>query len=304
MKAIVAAKSGSPDVLQVKEIDTPQPAPREILIKVHAATVTRGDVMLRKLNPLLALPMQLMGIKKKKVPGHEFAGEVVAVGNEVERFKIGDKVFGTTTGLSAGSNAEYLSLPEDPKQNVLERMPEKLSFEEAAALPVGGMTALYLLQKGDIQKGQKVLVNGASGSVGSYALQLAKVHFGALVTAVSSTKNVKLVKSLGADEVIDYTQEDFTQNGVRYDVILDAVGNLNAGQCKGSLNPDGKFLTVRSMTREDPQALKLLADLLAAGKLKAVIDKRYPLEQVADAHRYAEGGHKKGNLVIAVSPGK
>lgn len=304
MKAVIATKSGSPDVLQVKEIDTPQPAGNEILIKVHAATVTRGDVVLRKLNPLLALPMQLMGIKKKKVPGHEFAGDVVAVGNEVERFKVGDRVFGTTTGLSAGANAEYLSLPETPKQNVLERMPDKLSYDEAAALPVGGMTALYLLQKGGVQKGQKVLVNGASGSVGSYALQLARVHFGAQVTAVSSTKNVKLVKSLGADQVIDYTQEDFTQNGVRYDVIFDAVGNLSAGQCKESLSPGGKFLSIRSMTREDPQALTLLADLLAAGKIKAVIDKRYPLEEVAEAHRYAEGGHKKGNLVIAVSPVK
>ena len=304
MKAIVAAKSGTPDVLQVMEIDTPQPTAREILIKVHAATVTRGDVILRKLNPLLVLPMQLMGFKKKKVPGHEFAGEVAAIGGDVKRFKVGDRVFGTTTGFSAGANAEYISLPENPKQNVLERMPDKLSYDEAAALPVGGMTALYLLQKGDIQKGQKVLVNGASGSVGSYALQLSKVHFGAQVTAVSSTKNLKLVKSLGADQVIDYTQENFTQNGIRYDVIFDAVGNLRAGQCKESLTPDGKFLTIRSMTREDPQALMLLANLLAAGKLKAVIDKRYPLEKVADAHRYVEGGHKKGNLVIAVSTGK
>jgi NADPH:quinone reductase-like Zn-dependent oxidoreductase len=300
MKAIIATKSGPPEVLQLKEIDTPQPAEHEVLIRVHAATVTRGDIMLRKLHPLLALPMQLMGIKKKKVPGHEFAGEVVAVGSEVESFKIGDKAFGTTTGLSAGANAEYLNLPENPKQNVLERIPEKLSYDEAAALPVGGMTALYLLQKGNIQKGQKVLVNGASGSVGSYALQLAKVRFGAQVTGVCSTKNVKLVKSLGADEVIDYTQEEFTRNGRKYDVILDTVGNLNAGQCKGSLNPNGKFLTIRSMTREDPQALMLLADLLASKKIKVVIDKRFPLELVADAHRYVESGHKVGNVVILI----
>jgi len=300
MKAIIATKSGPPEILQFKEIDTPQPAEHEVLIQVHAATVTRGDIMLRKLHPLLVLPMQLMGIKKKKVPGHEFAGEVVAVGNEVERFKIGDKVFGTTTGLSAGTNAQYLCLPENPKMNVLEIKPEKISYEEAAALPVGGMTALYLLQKGGIQKGQKVLVNGASGSVGSYALQLAKVHFGALVTAVSSTKNVELVKSLGADTVIDYTQEDFTQNGRTYDVIFDAVGKLTTAQWKNSLKPNGKFLTVRSMTREDPQALTLLADLLVSKKIKAVIDKRYPLEQVDDAHRYVESGHKKGNVVIVI----
>ena len=300
MKAIIATKSGPPEVLQFKEIDTPQPAEHEVLIQVHAATVTRGDIMLRKLNPLLALPMQLMGIKKKKVPGHEFAGEVVAVGNEVERFKIGDKVFGTTTGLSAGTNAQYLCLPENSKMNVLEIKPEKISYEEAAALPVGGMTALYILQNGDIQNGQNVLVNGASGSVGSYALQLAKVHFSAQVTGVCSTKNVELVKSLGADTVIDYTQEDLTQNGRTYDVIFDAVGNLTTAQCKNSLNPNGKFLTVRSMTREDPQALTLLADLLVSKKIKAVIDKRYSLEQVADAHRYVESGHKKGNVVIVI----
>jgi NADPH:quinone reductase-like Zn-dependent oxidoreductase len=306
MKAIVSTKSGPPEVLKLKEVEEPKPAQHEVLIKVHAGTVTRGDIMLRKLNPLLYLPMSLLGIKRKKTPGHEFAGEIVETGKDVKHFKVGDQVFGTTTGSSVGANAEYISLPEESKMSVLAIKPAKVTYEEAAALPVGGMTALYLLQKGHIQPGQKVLINGASGSVGTYAVQLAKHHFKAEVTGVCSTSNKKMVKSLGADHVIDYTKEDFTKNGQTYDVIFDAVGKTSASQCKNSLAENGVFLTVRSATKETADNFNLLKELLKDGKIKPVIDKRYPLEQVAEAHRYVEQGHKKGNVVISMnhSPAK
>ena len=303
MKSIVSTKSGPPEVLQLKEVEKPIPSNHEILVKVHAATVTRGDTVLRKTHPLLFIPMQLFGVKRKKTPGHEFAGEVVETGKDVTRFKAGDQVFGTTTGLSVGANAEYLCLPEEWSSGVLATKPAKVSYEEAAALPVGGMTALYLLQKGHLQAGQKVLINGASGSVGSFAVQLAKQHFGAEVTGVSSTKNVALVKSLGADHVIDYTKTDFTKGDQVYDVIFDAVGKTSAAECKGILKENGSFVTVKGMTKESPENLLLLKDLMEAGKIKSVIDKRFPLEQVADAHRYVESGHKRGNLVITLNKG-
>ena len=303
MKAIIYTKSGSPEVLQLKEVNKPEPSNQEILIKVHAGTVTRGDVILRKLNPLLYLPMRLFGIKKKTIPGHEFAGKIVEIGRDVKQFKVGDQVFGTTTGLSVGANAEYLCLHEKPKMGVLAIKPVNVTYEEAAALPIGGMTALYLLQKGHLRNGQKVLIYGASGSVGTYAVQLAKHHFGAEVTGVCSTRNVELIKSLGADLVIDYTKEDFTKSDLTYDVIFDAVGKISASQCKDKLNQNGVFLTVRSSTKENSDDFLLLRDFLKAGKIKPVIDKRYPLEQVAEAHSYVENGHKRGNVVITMNPG-
>lgn len=301
MKAIICTKHGPPEVLQLQEVEKPTPRENEVLIKVHAATVTTGDVMLRKLHPLLVLPMRLFGVRRKRIPGHEFAGEVEASGRDVKRFKPGDQVFGTTTGLSVGANAEYVCLPEEWGSGVLAVKPSNVSFEEAAALPVGGMTALYLLGKGNIQSRQKVLVYGASGSVGTYAVQLARHHFGADVTGVCSTANIELVKSLGAGQVIDYTKEEVTQSSQPYDVVFDAVGKLPSSKAQSMLKENGVFLTVQSSTSEGMENIIVLKGLAESGKVRAVIDKRYPLEQTAEAHRYVEAGHKKGNVVIAVS---
>lgn len=300
MKAILSTKHGPPDVLKLTEVEKPAPKENEVLIKVHAATVTQGDLMLRKLHPLMFLLMQLFGVRRKSIPGHEFAGEIEAVGVNVKRFKAGDQVFGTTTGLSVGANAEYVCLPEAWDGGVLAIKPDKISYEEAAALPVGGMTAFYLLKKGNIQPGQKVLIYGASGSVGTYAVQLARYHFGAEVTGVCSTANIELVKSLGADQVIDYTKEDVTQNGQIFNVVFDAVGKLSASQRDNLLKEKGAFLTVQSTTSEENENLNTLKKLVETGKIKAVIDRRFPLEQVAEAHRYVESGRKKGNVVITV----
>lgn len=299
MKAIVCTKAGPPDVLQLREVEKPMPRENEVLVRVHAATATIGDVILRKLHPMFFLPLQLFGMKRKRIPGHEFAGQIEAIGKEVKRFKEGDRVFGTTTGLSVGANAEYVCLPETWKAGVLATMPTNMTYEEAAAAPVGGMTALYILRKGNIQRGQKVLIYGASGSVGTFAVQIAK-HYGAEVTGVCSTANVEMVKSLGADRVIDYAQEDFTKSGQIYDVIFDAVGRTSFYRSKGVLKEKGIYLSVRSSTSEKAENLLFLKELIEAGKVRSVIDRCYPLEQTAEAHRYVEAGHKKGNVVINV----
>ena len=300
MKAIVCTKSGPPDVLEMREVNKPVPKQNEVLIKVHAATVTRGDVILRKLHPLIILPMRLFGVRKKKIPGHEFAGEIEATGSGVRQFGTGDQVFGTTTGLKVGANAEYVCLPEEWAAGVLAIKPFNSSYEEAAALPIGGMTALYILRKGNIQSGQKVLVYGASGSVGTYAVQLARYHYGAEVTGVCSTANVELVKSLGANQVIDYTKDDFTKNGQTYDVVFDAVGKISASQSKSVLKENGSYLSIQTTTSENTEDLITIKELVEAGKVRAVIDRLFPLEEVAEAHRYVETGHKKGNVVITV----
>ena len=300
MKAIVCTKHGPPEGLQLQEVVKPTPRENEVLIKVHAGTVTTGDVMLRKLHPLMYLPMQLFGIRRKRIPGHELAGVIEEVGAKVKQFKVGDQVFGTTTGLSVGANAEYVCLPEEWETNVLTVMPSNITFDEAAAIPVGGMTALQILRRAKIQSGQKVLVYGASGSVGTYALQIAK-HLGAELTGVCRTRNVDLVKSLEADKVIDYTKEDFTESGETYDVIFDAVGKSLPEQDKKSLKPNGHRLSVQTSTKEAPELFLFLKELVEAGKIKPVIDRRYSLEQTAEAHRYVEAGHKKGNVVITVT---
>jgi NADPH:quinone reductase-like Zn-dependent oxidoreductase len=300
MKAIVWTKSGPPDVLELKEVEKSVPRDNEVLVKVHASTVTIGDTIIRKIPRLILVPMGLLfGFRSKKITGHEFAGVVEATGKEVTRFKEGDEVYGTTTGLSGGGNAEYVCVPEEWKMGVVAKKPAAITFEEAAAVPIGGMTALQILKKGNIRPGQKVLVYGASGSVGTYAVQLAK-NYGAEVTGVCSSTNLEMVRSLGAETVIDYTKEDFTRNGEKYDVIFDAVRKIRASRCKNSLKEGGCFLSSRSPTKELTEYLESLTELIEVGKIKAVIDRRYPLEQTVEAHRYVEKGHKKGNVVITV----
>jgi len=303
MRAIVVTKSGPPDVLSIREVKKPDPGVKEVLVKVYAATVTRGDVILRKIPRLILLPAGLLfGFKAQKIPCFEFAGVVETKGEKVTGFNNGDEVFGTTTGLSYGANAEYVCVPEKSNLGVIAHKPANLAFEEACAVPVGGMTALYILRKGNISAGHKVLIYGASGSVGSYGIQLAN-YFGAEVTAVCSTTSMEMVKSLGADKMIDYTKENFLDNNEKYDIVFDAVGKISLSQCKVLLKRNGKFLTVKKPTKETIENLIFLKKLIEEKKLRPVIDKRFPLDQVPEAHRYVEKGHKKGNVVISVVDG-
>lgn len=310
MQAMVYTEYGPPDVLHLAEVAKPAPKDNEILVKVCATTVSAGVLWARTGrhpdSKLFTLMVRLLfGLTKprKTILGYELAGEVEAVGRAVNRFKKGDQVFGTTTGLRAGAYAEHVCLPEEWKQGVVARKPVNMTCAEAAAVPIGGMAALFLLKRANIQRGQKVLIYGASGSVGTFAVQIARRHFEAEVTGVCSTSNCALVRSLGAGEVIDYTQEDFTQRGETYDVIFDAVGKLSPSRAKRSLKKNGNYLTVKSPTSEVTENLLLLKELVEAGKIRAVIDRSYPLEQTAEAHRYVEKGHKKGNVVITLGAG-
>ena len=321
MKAIVQTEYGSPDVLQLKEVEKPVPKDNEVLIRIHASTVAAGDIRLRSFTwaPWFWLPGRIMyGLirPRKKIPGNELSGEIEDIGNDITQFKKGDQIFGITWTTSfGGANAEYICLPE----NEVAIKPVNMTFEEAAAVPIGCLTALILLRKGEIQRGQQILIYGASGSVGTFAVQLAK-YFGAEVTGICSTTNIEMVKSLGADNVIDYTKEDFTKSSQTYDVIFDTVLKTSFSTCKSSLAPRGVFITVdfplltalwtsiigsRRLVfgiANKIEDLIFLRELIEAGKIKSVIDRCYPLEQTVEAHRYVDKGHKKGNVVITVVP--
>lgn len=304
MKAVIYTQYGPPEVLRLTEIPKPTPKDNEVLIKVRATTAHVGDTRMRSFTvpPNMWLFARLfLGVftPRRKVLGMELAGDAEAVGKRVTRFKPGDPVFASTSSVNFGGYAEYKCMPED---GMLAIKPENLTYEEAAAAPTGANTALRCLRKANIQPGQKVLIYGASGSVGTYAVQLARRHFGADVTGVCSSANLELVKSLGADAVVDYTREDFTENGQTYDVIFDAVGKLPPDKGKRALKPTGVYLNVLkdSGRGESLEELLSVKKLIEADKLRPVIDRCYPLEQIVEAHRYVDQGHKKGHVIITV----
>lgn len=330
MKAIVYTEYGLPEVLQLKEVEKPTPKDNEILIKIYATSINYGDLIARNFRAITPskfnmpfifwLPARIAfgwNTPKIKTLGSQLAGQIEAVGKDVQSFKGGDQVF-AYRGAAMGANAEYICMPEN---GLVVLKPTNMSYEEAATVPYGALTALNLLRVANIQPGQKVLINGASGGIGSAAVQLAK-HFGAEVTGVCGTPRVEFVKALGADKVIDYTKEDFTQNGQTYDLIFDILGKSSFARCKNSLKENGRYLlasfkmkqlwqmlwtsitggkrVICALSGEKRKDLLLIKELIEAGKIKAIIDRRYPLEQVTEAHRYLETGDKKGQVVITL----
>ncbi|MGF2772631.1 NAD(P)-dependent alcohol dehydrogenase [Bacillus cereus] len=301
MKAIICTKYGPPNVLQLQNIEKPKPKKNEVLVKIHATSVSTGDCRIRGFNsPLLFwIPMRIiLGFRKPRKPilGVELSGEIEDIGSDVTQFKKGDPVFALTE-LNLGGYAEYTCVHES---GLIALKPTNVTYEEAAVIPFGGTSALHFLRKGQIKKGQRVLIYGASGSVGTAAVQLAK-YFGATVTAICSSSNFDLVTALGADNVIDYMKEDFNKRGDHYDIIFDAVGKYNKSLCTDALMPNGKYVSVNGMmakvSKEDMNLLKQLAE---TEKLKPVIDRTYRLEEVVEAHTYVEMGHKKGNVSITL----
>lgn len=330
MKAMMYEQYGSPDVLKLKDIEKPMPKDNEVLIRIYASNVNYGDLTTRNFANIPArkfnMPMLLLflakltsGLKKpkKQILGSEFSGKIEAIGKDVRQFKVGDDVF-AYNGMNMGGNAEYICMPEN---GMIGLKPGNMSYEEASAVPYGGIMGLSLLRKVNIQNGQKVLVYGASGGIGSIALQLAK-HFGAEVTGVCSTPRIDYIKALGADKVIDYTKEDFADSNETYDVFFDILGRSSFSKVKNSLTKNGRYLLASFKTRhllsmlgtklgsgkkvicaladENPQDLILLKELVEKGEIKSIIDKNFPLEKVAEAHRYIEEGYKKGNVVISI----
>jgi len=307
MKAVIYNKYGPPEVLQMVERKKPEPGEDELLIKVKATSVSSGVIWMRNgIHPdskLLTLIIRIVnGFKKpkKEILGYEFSGKVEATGKNVRLFKKGDKVYGTCTGLKNGAYAEYLCVPEKWKQGIVALMPTLSSYNEAAVIPAGGITALQILRKGNIKKGQQVLIYGASGSVGSYATQLAK-YFGAIVTGVASSTKRDMIKEIGADYFIDYKKEDFLKNPTNYDVIFDAVGKLSKSRAKALLKKSGTYLSVKVLTNEKTEYLNKLSKLFDKGHIVPFIDRVYPLDQIVEAHRYTEKGYKKGNVVITIT---
>ena len=319
MKAAVYARYGPPDVLQIRDVEKPVPKDNEVLVRIHATTVCAGDVRLRKADPFFLRCLSgLLRPTKIRILGMEFAGTIESAGKSVTKFGVRDKVFGSA-GLKFGTYAEYRCITEGP---ALAKMPRNATYEEAAAVPFGGISALFFLRKCNIQPGQNVLIYGASGSVGTFAVRLAK-HFGAHVTGVCGSTNLELVKSLGADDVVDYTKEDFSRSGRVFDIVFDTVGKSGYWRSMKSLKRGGSYAFTASgllaptlgslwasitgaasliggMARFKEGDLSFLAGLIEAGKIRAVIDRRYPLNEIAEAHRYVEAGHKKGNVVIVV----
>jgi NADPH:quinone reductase-like Zn-dependent oxidoreductase len=328
MRAVVYDRYGPPDVLRLEDVERPAPKEDEVLVKVHATTVNRSDVHIREANRRSGLAMTLLsrmvsGLRRprQRILGSEFAGEVEAVGAAVKEFAVGDRVFGST-GLRFGAHAEFMCVREGAR---IAHMPVGVSFQEAAPICDGALNALMCLKQADLRKGRRILIYGASGAIGTAGVQLAR-YFGADVTAVCSTKNLELIRSLGADRVIDYTKEDFTKNGQTYDVIFDAVGKHSFKRCRGSLEPGGLYLPTDGPVnillalmpsrkgakrvvfqlppRQPKKDVHFLKELIEAGKFRPVIDRRYPLEDVIEATRYVETEHKTGNVVLTVNGGK